>query len=71
MPLLPSKSCGTALWDAHTFLRLDPQKPPQERFRSQLHSLAPATTFLSPISPQPACADKTKAANGGTNTRNK
>jgi len=51
MPLLPSKSCGTALWDSHTFLRLDPQKPPQERFGSQLHSLAPATTFLSPISP--------------------
>jgi len=28
MPLLPSKSCGTALWDVHSFTAAGPQEPP-------------------------------------------
>jgi len=69
--LLPSKSCGTALWDAHTFLRLDPQEPPQKRHRRQIHPLARATTFLLRISPQRENADSTQAANKRTEDRKK
>jgi len=39
MPLSLSKICGTDLLDVHLFLQLDPQGPPQWRFRRARYTI--------------------------------
>jgi len=68
MPLLPSKSYGTALWDVHILLLLDHKSP----HRSALE--ASYTLWLEPPQsccayPQSQSAESTQVANERTNSR--